>query len=504
MGVIYKLNAEIRDFIIKQKESDPLLSCRKLSALVNERFQVKISKSHINAVIKAEGLSSGVGRKPKFKKGVIESSGLGVYMLKSADALIGGTSSIAELLRNHLPDKIDVLSLLETLIYLPLFESEIKPESGLWKLTGNQFKNQEVLLSCIEQLQPLTILNDNIRQALSDLFEEVLFLKITFSDNISFNIDAQLHTLWSSPNIPYDFSAPSYNIKRYINQFIKEEILVLFTAPGYDLFPTDWLDFLLKCNSPDKKIVEIGLMGTSAKQKEKITFSTPRTCNIIFGLWPWQYVDYRQLKSATLSNPFTCQDKKMNFYLADAVIKLSQHFTDQSVTLRGLILRKSPEAKPELFILTTIPEEKASVEDIANLYLNRWPSLQDGFREFSRKIELFTYSASARQAFPKEKLFNPTTTAGFKESLKAYLNALDTYVRWYFLPPEYKQLDLSTTKARFYGLKAQVRKKNDFYEVTFILPKDYQYQKDISYALKMMNERQVILADSRRIWFGLK
>jgi hypothetical protein len=504
MGVIYKLNAEIRDFIIKQKEINPSLSCRKLSALINEKFQVKISKSHVNAVIKTKGLSSKVGRKPKLKKGLIEGWGLGAYMLKCADALIGGTKSIVELTRSHLPDKVEVLSLLEALIYLPLFEQEIKPESGLWKLTGYNFNGQETLLSYLEQFQSLTILNDNMRQALSALFEDILFLNITFSDQSSFNIDGQLRTLWSSPNIPYDFSVTNYNIKRYINQFIKDETLVLFTAPGYDLFPTNWMDFLLKCSSQDRKIVEMGLMGLNAKQKEKITFSTPRSCNVIFAVWPWQYVNYRQLESASLSAPFTFPERKMNFYLADGTIRLSQHFTNQSVTLRTLILRKSREAKPDLFILTTIPKEKAPAEDIANLYLSRWPSLQDGFREFSRKIELFTYNASARQPFPKEKLFEPATTSNFKESLKAYLDSLDTYVRWYFLPPEYRQLDLSTTKSRFYGLKAQIRKKNNFYAVTLILPQDYQYQKDISYAVERMNEQQVILRDKRRVWFNLK
>ncbi|MDD5155798.1 MAG: hypothetical protein PHF11_04855 [Candidatus Omnitrophica bacterium] len=504
MGVTYKLKPEIRDFIIKQKEADPLLSCRKLCALVTNKFQVKISKSHINAVIKAKGLSSRVGRKPKVKKGIIEGAGLGAYMLKAADTLIGGTDSIAELIRSHLPNKAAALSLAEALIYLPLFEGEVKAGSALRKLAENQFYDQEALSSYIEQFQPLALLNDNIRQAFDSLLEEVLFLKITFSDNTSFNIDGQLRTLWSSPNIPYDFSATPHNIKLYIKRFIKEETFVLFTAPGYDLFPTNWLDFLLKCGSADKKIVGIDLMGINAKQKEKVTFSTPRNCNIVFALWPWQYLNYRQLESASLSSPYTWRERKINFYLADGIMKLSQHFTNQSVALRSLILRKTPEAKPEFFILTNIPKEKATAEDITNMYLSRWPALQNGFKEFSRRIELFTYNASARQTFPKAKLFDAGATSGFKESLKAYLAALDTYVRWYFLPAEYKQSDLMTTKARFYSLKAQVKKKSDLCTVTFILPEDYSYRKDISYALERMNERQIMSRDGRMMWFDIK
>lgn len=505
MGVIHKLKPEIRNFIIKQKETNPQFSCRKLSAMIYEKFQIKVSKSHVNAVIKQKGLSSSVGRKPKPKRGIVESDGLGTYMLKAADTLIGGTKSIAELADKYLSEKGDILSLVETLVYLPLFEEEVKPESGLWKLVGKQFKSKEIVLSYREQLQTVTILRDAILQVLNYLLDEVLFLRIVFSDNSSFSLDGQLCTLWSSPNIPYDFSVTPYKIKGYLTNFAKEnQAFVLFNAPGYDLFPANWLDFLFKCSSADKKIIEIGLMGTDAKEKERVTFSTPKSCDIIFGLWPWQYANYRQLESATLSKPFHFSAKKQDFYVADAIVKLSQHFINQSVTIRGIILRKSQDAKPELFILTTLPKEKASAEDIATQYLNRWPNLQDGFKDYSRKIELFTYNVSSHQTFPKKKILSPAATAGLKESLQAYLEALDTYVRWYFLPPEYRQLDLSTTKARFYGLRAQIRKKASLYTVSFIVPKDYPYLKDLTYATDRMNEREIIFTDARRVWFEVK
>lgn len=506
MGVIHKLKPEIRNFIIKQKETSPGLSCRKLAAMISAKFQIKVSKSHVNAVIKEKGLSSGVGRKAKPKRGVIESSGLGAYMLKAADAVIGGTASIAELMQKQIPENnLDYLSLAQALLYLPLFEDEIKPESGLWKLTEKQFKDKETLLSYLQQLQSVTTLRDAILQNLNYLLDEVLYLRIGFSDNTSFSVDGQLRTLWSSPNIPYDFSITPYNIKSYIKNFAKEnQALVLFTAPGYDLFPANWLDFLYKCSSPDKKIIEIGLVNINAKEKEKVTFSAPKTCDIIFGLWPWQYVNYRQLESATLSSPFYFSLKKQEFYIADATVKLSQHFISQSVTIRGIMLRRSREAKPELFILTTILKERASAEDIAAAYLNHWPGLQDGFKDYSRKIELFTYNVSSHQAFPKEKILGAASQAGLKETLGAYLEALDTYARWYFLPPEYKQLDLSTTKSRFYGLRAQIRKKADSYIISFIAPKDYAYLKDLEYACERMNEREIILPQEKRAWFEIK
>ena len=66
MGVTYKLKEEIIDFLINQKKINPQLGCRNLVNIVEQKFQVKLSKSSVNSVIKEAQLSSSVGRKPLF------------------------------------------------------------------------------------------------------------------------------------------------------------------------------------------------------------------------------------------------------------------------------------------------------------------------------------------------------------------------------------------------------------------------------------------------------
>jgi len=63
MGVTYKLKQEVIDFIVQKKQADPSLSCRKLVILLQEAFQLDVSKSSINAVIKEFNLSNPVGRR---------------------------------------------------------------------------------------------------------------------------------------------------------------------------------------------------------------------------------------------------------------------------------------------------------------------------------------------------------------------------------------------------------------------------------------------------------
>lgn len=64
MGVIYKLKKEVVDFIIEKKKEISSISCRKLAELTSEKYQIKVSKSAINAVMKTAQLSSPVGRRP--------------------------------------------------------------------------------------------------------------------------------------------------------------------------------------------------------------------------------------------------------------------------------------------------------------------------------------------------------------------------------------------------------------------------------------------------------
>lgn len=67
MGVIHKLKQEVISSIIQQKREDPSLSCRQLAQLISQRYQIKVSKSSINAILKNAALSSTVGRRPSYE-----------------------------------------------------------------------------------------------------------------------------------------------------------------------------------------------------------------------------------------------------------------------------------------------------------------------------------------------------------------------------------------------------------------------------------------------------
>jgi len=144
MSKSYKLKSDIKEFIIQRKKTNPELSCRNLSALVKEQFQVDLSKSLINNLLKESNLSSPIGRR-RVKEPIIltktedkpaeaqmtqqEADFMengGFFFLKAADLKLDFTSRLAEVLSGYFPDlsKPNHQAIIEALIYSPFFEDK--------------------------------------------------------------------------------------------------------------------------------------------------------------------------------------------------------------------------------------------------------------------------------------------------------------------------------------------------------------------------------------------
>ena len=162
----YKLTEEIKQFIINEKKANPMLTCRGLTSLVKKRFQIDLSKSLINRVIKEHNLSGPVGRRSaketvtskepeKAAESKIARSNIefmengGFFFLKAADLKLGLTSHLAEALSTYFTglSKEDHQGIIEALIYSPFF----KDKNSLWLLIGREVP-EESLTQYAQQL----------------------------------------------------------------------------------------------------------------------------------------------------------------------------------------------------------------------------------------------------------------------------------------------------------------------------------------------------------------
>jgi len=550
MGVIHKLRPEIKQSIIDEKKANPAISCRSLSYLILQRFNIEVSKSSINSVFKEAGLGTPAARAPK--KEVVkpepakpeipipeavkppeplasekapekppvappkvqprpytdeiplpsEMPCTGAILLKAADFLLGGSRRAAELIKNSLNiDNEQIWAKTEAVIYLPLFQT---PQGGqlepLQALIGRGIPFEDIV-SYNNELQSVTTLGNGISQIIGDVAKEARCIKVDFSTKDSLYIDGQMYSVWSTPHTPYDFSTTIYNANSYINMHFNDSSpLVLFTAPGYNAPTKEFFGFISGLESQSKNITGLKIYGDKYEELDSITFEGAKKRFFVFAMWPWQFVNYRKVVKIGEFKPFYFEPLELNLYLSEIEIELLQPDVKQPLTLRGCALKTLLSEKTRLVILSNLGLEAVQPENLANIYLNRWPNLGETFQDYSRKIELFTYMGSSQRFFSLENLKPEQGLPGAKTIFSDYLKVLDLYVRWHFLPEGFKEKDFPTIKEQFYGLNAVVKRGNGRTTVKFNPPQGYLFQKELEYACHRINEQEILLADNSRLW----
>jgi hypothetical protein len=313
-----------------------------------------------------------------------------------------------------------------------------------------------------------------------------------------------MRSVWSTPNIPYDFSSTTYNVKSYINKyFYKDMPFVLFMAPGYDTPTKEFFSFISSLDAKDKRFARLSLYDNRLEELEVIPLDQAKRRFFIFGLWPWQFIDFRKVIKIGEFKGFNFAPLNKDFYAADVEIELSQPTTKQSVTLTGCAIKLSLNEKTRLIVLTNLPAQ-AGPEELAKAYLSRWPNLEEAFQDYSRKIELFTYTANSQRFFSTESIgLSGQAPQGIKDLFKSYFKALDSYVRWHFLPAGYEDKDFSTVKTQFYDLKVLLKREKGYALAVFTPPQGYAHLNELEYACRRLNEREVVFRDGRRVWFSV-
>jgi hypothetical protein len=112
----------------------------------------------------------------------------GAILLKAAECLLGGSQHVTALIKNRLTRRgEDILSLTESLIYLPLFEKGIvnKEIEDLWALIDRKIPLDSILLY-LNELQVVNTLLPKISETVSKACQDVRCLKAILSDGNAF------------------------------------------------------------------------------------------------------------------------------------------------------------------------------------------------------------------------------------------------------------------------------------------------------------------------------
>ncbi|MFA5157445.1 MAG: helix-turn-helix domain-containing protein [Candidatus Omnitrophota bacterium] len=497
MGVVHKLTPEVRQFVLEKKQLNPELSCRKISSLVLDKFQFKLSKSSANAIFKEAGLSLAVGRRrsraplPKSKPFIYS----GLALFKAADSMFGGSFHISEAIKRVAGDP-DAALKTESLLEAHILKSALGlPVSWPQSFAGSLNRNSGLL--------------SEISQVLKNISQVAGGVKAVTTDGKEFYLDGQLHTLWQSSQIPSALSCPAHNLEQRILQQAKGKLpFVLFFAPGFREPTQMFFDFIRGFSDTEKKFSHFVAYNYNLEELKSIKL--PEPAGIIFGIWPWQFKEYIKINAVSGIKKFEFAPLKKEFFISAVDVELKQPKLDATLHFNGCLLKANAEEKTGLIVLGSPQPAASDPAALAKAYLEHWPDPTGSFQSFSRKVEASTKqkdtqdngeetTLSLRSAAGAEAIPIP----GLDSLLDNYLKTLELYVRDNLLPGKYSTESATIIKERFYLFECGLTKTKDNLFINFKLSHEADSIKDITYICNQVNEKIIIMPDSRRLWLAV-
>ena len=415
----------------------------------------------------------------------------GIILLRAADSIIGASKLIAASVKSRLPqDEGNFEDLVENLIYLPLLQGKISQIAA------------DNLANYLEKVENIKVMNLDISRIISSSLQEARCVKAILSDGANLYFDASMYSVWSSPHIPYDFSSPLNNLKKRINKYFNEgSPVVIFNAPGYDMPSQEFFNFLGALDGKGNSITNLVIYGNKFEELEVLPIALSPKRNFVFGVWPWQFTECRKVKSLGEFRRFRLEEQERDIFIADIEIELRHPNTGRQMSFNGCVIKLSLLEKTRLVILSNFTPAMKKSEDLAAIYFNHWPNLEEAFQDYSRKIELFTYTANSQKYFSAENInLGLGEVTSISELFRAYLSALDAYTRWHLLPAGYEEKDFVVTKERFYNLIVEPKSKKESFLANFVLPPGYIFDKDLSYLCRRINEKEVSLSSGQKLF----
>lgn len=437
MGVTYKLKDEIVEFIILQKKENPRLSCRGLVEIIQEKFQVPVSKSSINSVIKNASLSNPVGRTPlgekkerKFQLPIQKKSilfpgaplpeappspslakpkpplapaksaaspmsfekplydGIGNILLKAAEWEISDKSILGNLLEDNLKaaQLMDLNLGCDVLLYLEMFgirsleEISHYHKQGLWILHGLQNRvNPAALERILQEVQDLKKLSLKISYEIPQIFTHIQAARFLLEDGSAVYVDAELTSLWPTSSI----GCPACVSLNKAIDLISKQLLnnvqpcVFCSVPGLTSFSTEFYEMLAAFeNVPGKRIKNISLMDIQQQELAQFDTIPHQRRYFIAGVWPWQK-EFAELVSAgqgAAEKIATTPPFKPKIYYSEIEKPFPNNDNPLLLKLRAILLRESPGAAPYLALLTNADSGLCPANEVVATYISNWPN----------------------------------------------------------------------------------------------------------------------------------
>lgn len=516
MGRAYKLSTEIKDFILAQKKADPHLSCRALSILIKDKFNKGISKSRVNTLLKAQGLSRNVGRPRSSVKQ--DQAGLGyeidcaaALFLKGVDEQLSTSFIIKQFSRNAFPKSNS--SLLEYKNNLALYSPIFHPQgldklgsysgTGLWHIAcGGKKIHKSSVSKYLEIIGQLDIAS-NIKRGIELGTELVNFIAIHPAKGETFYVDAGCHLLWFKPKGVSAYNLPIIPAQQLVKDvFSNNKPLLLLSSMSYQPLPPELAVFFSAINIEDNnKINAVSLLNSKAEEVYRVDNIRRRKINFVFAVLPWQIGELLFPAKASEAKKVKIGAFNTEFIIESREVSFPQLVGNKYVRIR-IVLLKSVSSQPRLCLVTNISNYEKNDIEVADLYLKRWPNAEEGFEDMLKRVELVKCPqlAKTHNSIDINKLGIDVSEGNltFRGLLTHLLEYLNKMCQLRFFPQEYQSfLSLDQMRERFFRLSGKIIQTGQILKVSIYYPSDFSYLDDLKYACHRFNEEDIQIRHKR-------
>ncbi len=485
-----KITPDIKKVILKEAGKNPLLGCRKLSALLYSKYKIRFSKSAVNHLLVSSGKGRRPGRKEEiipFKSKLLDNAGL-VFVKKAFY-----DSGIGRIISDYISVYKDVfsfkkaLSLYELCIYAAFLREEpedIFRNDVVFKLLGLK---QNLSLKEIKRFKQGgkersgVFFRDN--SFLNKGLQQVSALEMVFHQGkASVFLDPQLKSVWSfSEDIPSVFSLSLSRARENLNWCMRKNLWVIEGFSYFSGFPPAMRRLF---RAFPWRVSCIKVWGQKKELLDTIEVKLLKEFKFIIGFIPQasffsQGKILHRTKACQYSLPYLYAD----VYADRIKTKYSELIGEEGVIINNVLLRKRQRSRPFFGFLTNL--EETSLKKVLFSYLLSWPYLNKGFSRFLETVRTASFSdkkLDIRRFLPDFNEF-----AGEKRDVEFFTELLKKHLFYSFSFSEYPFPDefldiLIHLKGRFF------KETKDSVRIVLNLPADFPHKARISNLSASFNE----------------
>ncbi|MFA5039174.1 MAG: helix-turn-helix domain-containing protein [Candidatus Omnitrophota bacterium] len=394
-----KIPPKIARFVLDARRRNVDYGVRQLAELVHIKFNLKVSKSSINNLIKKAHLSRPVGR------GVLRTNrysgdayGVGYGFMLGALRLYGICERLAGIIKKEgcSEEKMESLvSLVESLVMAKAIFNVALPKileyskEDLWNLLGYKISKGNIQRFYANFKFSQTIGIKLVTEYLISI-KDVHHARIQLADGSFIYLDGSLQAAWPNAKIPIEFSTNSLFTDRYIDSAIDgNEIFMVFNTADLNALGKEFSDLVygLDGSIASKRIRKIGFFKPSGELVKEIPLVLPQRRRFVIGAWPSQFKAITDVEKQKPCASLHFEPLGQIFYISEGLLKYSQHIDNKEVILRLIVLKSAETSGAKIALFTNADEKDWSPADIAEAFLRRFGDFQQKHHFFVQKLQ---------------------------------------------------------------------------------------------------------------------